>query len=1232
MNARDIEAYLREILRNRIVLLDGSMGVFIQRKGLSEADFRGARFAQHPCDLQGNYDILCLTQPDLIRSIHSAYLEAGADVISTNSFTASSTSQSEYQTDALCYEINRAAARLGKLETAIWTEETPDKPRFVAGSIGPTNRSLSISPRVEDPGFRAVCFEELSDAYAQQVKGLIDGGADLLLVETIFDTLNAKAALFAIEKVFEQVETRLPVMVSVSVSDQSGRTLSGQTLEAFWISIEHARPLCVGLNCGLGAGQMRPFIKQLSEIASTFVSCYPNAGLPNAFGAYDETPETTATLLAEFAREGLVNLVGGCCGTTPEHIRAIRAAVEGIAPRAVPRPARVASFSGLEPLILGPDAGFQMIGERTNVAGSRKFLDLIKNQHCEQAIEVALNQVRAGANILDVNMDDAMLDSEQAMTRFLNLLASEPEIARVPIMIDSSRLSVIEAGLRCVQGKAIVNSISLKEGEEEFIRQAKKVRSYGAALVVMAFDEQGQAESARRKVEVGERAYRILTEKVGFEPQNVIFDPGVLAVATGIEQHAQFGLAFIEAVRGFKARCPHALVSGGISNLSFAFRGNDRVREAMHSAFLYHAINAGLDLAIVNAGQLVVYEEIPAELLQTVEDVLFNRRPDATDRLIALAQSAKGASRKKTDDQRWRLGSLSERIRHAMLNGVIDYIERDIDQALAENQRPMEIIEGPLMEAMAEVGERFGAGKMFLPQVVKSARVMKQSVQRLMPFLESKNGQDTGFEPRRARIVVATVKGDLHDIGKNIVSVVLSCNNYEVIDLGVRVSAESIVDAAIEQRADLVGLSGLITPSLEEMARVASEMQRRGLQIPLLVGGATTSRQHTAVKIAPMYSGTVVHVKDASRASVVAASLLDPKKREAFEEKNREEQERLRNELTANPRALESYQSANQRGLKLDWSKAEIPIPEFLGPRVLRDLSLLDIAGYIDWTFFFLAWGLKAHFPEIIDHPEYGNAARELFANANALLQQVVADKRLTANGVYGFWPANAQGNDLIVWNDNSRKRERVRLNMLRQQARREEGSPRLCLSDFVAPIESGVEDYIGLFAVTAGIGVDALVEGYNQRHDDYAAIMVKALADRLAEAFSELLHQRARREWGYGKEENLTPKDLFACKYRGIRPAYGYPACPDHSEKAKVFALLNASEVGINLTETYAMAPAASVSGIYLAHPQSRYFVLGPIGQDQLTDYARRKAVTLGEAKKWLAPHLSDAAIRAGA
>ena len=1206
-------ARLEAVLAKRVAVIDGAMGTMIQRAGLDEAAFRGSRFRDHPVDLKGNCDLLVLSNPDVIRDIHRQYLEAGADLIGTNTFTATSISQADYGLESLSYEINRQAAVLAR-EACDAFPTAEDHPRFVAGSMGPLNRTLSISPKVEDPTYREVTFDQVCASYAEQVRGLVDGGADVLLLETIFDTLNAKAALVAIDEIADATGIRLPLIISVTITDKSGRTLSGQTVDAFYASIEHANPMIVGVNCALGAREIRPYLAELASVAQGYVSCHPNAGLPNAFGEYDEQPRTTASLLAEFADAGLVNLVGGCCGTTPAHIAAIAKAVQGRAPRPLPPPReQLSRFSGLETLTIRPDTNFVMVGERTNVTGSRRFARLIKREDYTTALEVALDQVRGGANILDVNMDEGMLDSEQCMRTFLNLLATEPEIARIPVMIDSSKWSVLEAGLRCVQGKAVVNSISLKEGEADFLDKARTIRRFGAGVVVMAFDEEGQADTTERKVQILQRAYRLLIEKADFDPCDIIFDPNILAVATGIEEHDRYALNFIEATKTIKETCPGVKVSGGVSNLSFSFRGNDAVREAMHAAFLYHAIRAGMDMGIVNAGQLEIYEDIPKDLLDHVEDVLFARRPDATERLVEFAETVKQGGKKRVVDLTWREGDVNQRLKHALIHGLVDFIEEDTEEARAAHRRPLDVIEGPLMDGMKVVGDLFGAGKMFLPQVVKSARVMKRAVAYLEPFMEDE--KDASARPSsQGRVVLATVKGDVHDIGKNIVGVVLGCNNYDVIDLGVMVSCDKILDTAVEQQADIVGLSGLITPSLDEMVYVASEMTRRELDLPLLIGGATTSRQHTAVRIAPKYGHETVHVLDASRVVGVVSPLLDTERRGTFGEENRTKQAALREQFAGrSAKPLLSLSEARLRRPELTFTADHVPTPSFLGRRVL-DVPLGSLRDTIDWTFFFTAWELKGRYPGILTHPKYGEAATELFDAANRLLDEIVRDQSLRAKAVYGFWPAHSDGDDLVVGDH--------RFPMLRQQ-HDAEGKPCHSLADFVAPAGAGVQDHVGAFAVTAGLGCEALVARYEANHDDYHAIMVKALADRLAEACAEWLHARVRAEWGYGIDESFTNEELIAEAYRGIRPAFGYPACPDHTRKRTLFELLDAPAIGVGLTEACAMTPAASVSGLYFAHPEARYFIVGRITKDQVEDYARRTGMSITEVERWLGANL---------
>jgi 5-methyltetrahydrofolate--homocysteine methyltransferase len=1190
---QDTRERLESILKQRIAVLDGSWGVLIQKRVRSEEEYRGERFRDHPLDVAGDPDLLNLTQPGIVREIHRSYFAAGADIATTNTFTATRIGQADYGLQDVAAEMSLEGAKLAR-------EVADEFGGLVAGSVGPLNVALSLSPRVDDPAYRSATFDEVAEAYAEQIRALRDGGVDLLLIETVFDTLNAKAAIVAAQ----DAAPELPLWLSFTAVDKSGRNLSGQTVEAFWISVEHADPLVVGVNCSLGAAEMRPFVEDLAELAPTWVACHPNAGLPNALGEHDEQPEDTSRFLGEFARDGLVNIVGGCCGTTPEHVRQIAAAVDGVAPRAVPARRPASRFSGLEPLELRADSNFTMIGERTNITGSARFRRLVERGDFQAAADVALEQVRGGANLLDVNMDADLLDGERAMTTFLNLVATEPEVARIPIVIDSSRWSVLEAGLKCVQGKGVVNSLSLKEGEEAFLEQARTVRRYGAGVVVMAFDEEGQAETAERKVAICERAYRLLVDRVGFAPEDLIFDSNVLAVATGIEEHRGFAKAFLDALPLIKERCPGARTSGGISNLSFAFRGNDAVREAMHSAFLYHAIRAGLDMGIVNAGQLVVYEDIPPELLELVEDVIFDRRPDATERLVEYAGRVRGEATRREVDLSWREAPVEKRLEHALVHGIVDFIEEDTEEARQRADRPLDVIEGPLMSGMQVVGDLFGAGKMFLPQVVKSARAMKRAVAYLEPYMEAE--QAAGGAPRaRGKAVLATVKGDVHDIGKNIVGVVLGCNDYEVIDLGVMVPAERILEVALEEEADVVGLSGLITPSLDQMVDVAREMERRGLELPLLIGGATTSRQHTAVRIAPAYSQPVVHVLDASRVVGVVSDLLDTERRARLDAENRADQDRLR-DLHAEKERKPLLPLARARENRQQVDFADLPVPEFTGRRLVEP-ELATLREYVDWQFFFHAWELKGKFPAILERP----AARELFDDAQRLLDRIVAEKLLTARGVFGFWPARSAGDDVLLDDGTS-------FCFLRQQSDYGDSRPNRCLADFIAP----AGDHLGAFAVTAGIGADELAAGFAAEHDDYHAIMVKALADRLAEAFAEYLHEVARRAW-YEAGEKLPADQLIAERFRGIRPAFGYPACPDHSEKPKLFALLGAAEAGLALTETYAMTPAASVSGIYLAHPDARYFSVGRLGRDQVEDYAARKRVSPAEVEAWLRPNL---------
>ncbi len=1217
----DRVAELEQILRNRIVILDGAMGTMIQTHNLTEADFRGQPFADHPCDLKGCNDLLSITQPAIIEAIHRQYLDAGADIIETNTFNSTSISMADYRLQSLAYDLNLSGARAARNAVESAMAKDRDRPRFVAGSIGPTNRTASIPSDIHNPAFRAVTFDQLVAAYTEQVRGLLDGGVDLLLVETVFDTLNCKAALFAIDQYFEESGRRVPIMVSVTIADKSGRTLSGQTVEAFWNAIAHMPLFSVGINCAFGAKQMRPYIEELAQIAPVLLSCYPNAGLPNAFGGFDETPAIMAADLCDFAKSGWLNIVGGCCGSTPAHIEAIATAVQEFQPRVPPHPQPHTRVSGLEPLTICPDVGFVNIGERTNIAGSAAFAKLIRSNEYEAAVSIARQQVEGGAQLIDINMDEAMLDAKAAMVKFLNLVACEPDIARVPVMIDSSDWSVIEAGLKCIQGKPAVNSISLKEGEETFVRRARLIKRYGAAVVVMAFDERGQADTLDRKIEICARAYRILTGTVGVPPQDIIFDPNILTVATGLEEHNRYAVDFIEATRWIKANLPHCKVSGGVSNVSFSFRGTNPVREAMHSAFLYHAIQAGLDMGIVNAGQLTVYEEIPKELLELVEDVLLNRRPDATDRLVECAKTVTAQGRATVKDEAWRQGSVEERLTHALVKGIVDYIESDVEEARQQYERPLQVIEGPLMAGMNLVGELFGSGKMFLPQVVKTARVMKKAVAYLLPFIEAERLTSDRKHTQR-KILLATVKGDVHDIGKNIVGVVLGCNDYAVIDLGVMAPCDTILKTAREEQVDMIGLSGLITPSLNEMMHVAREMMREGLKIPLLIGGATTSRTHTAVKIAPLYDQPVVHVADASRAVVVAGHLSSREQHSAFVESNRLDQERVRKaHEDREPGALLTLTQARDRKLLLDWKTADIPTPSFTGIRVLDECPLDQIVPYIDWTPFFHAWEMRGRYPEVLQHPK----AKELFEDGQHLLEQIVSRRQLIARAVYGFFPANSVDDDIEIYTDDSRSQVLATFCMLRQQLPKGEGQFNLALTDFIAPRSTGLSDYLGAFAVTTGHGLDALCKRYEASHDDYAAILAKALADRLAEAFAEYLHRRVRAEWGYGVGEKLTNEDLIRERYRGIRPAHGYPACPDHSEKRTLFDLLQADRnAGIHLTDTCMMVPSSSVSGLYFAHPEATYFAVGKIGRDQIADYARRKRMDVRTAERWLSPNLN--------
>ena len=1219
---------LEKALAERIVLMDGAMGTMVQRHKLTEKDFRGERFAAHGKDLKGNNDVLVITRPDVIGKIHREYLEAGAGIIETNTFNATSISQADYGLEGAVREMNLAAARLARKVTDEFLSDHPGKEAWVAGAVGPTNRTASMSPDVNRPEYRAVTFRQLSEAYAEQVRALIEGGVDVLLPETTFDTLNLKAALWAMEEVFDEIGFRLPVMISVTITDASGRTLSGQTTEAFWHSIRHARPFSVGINCALGPKEMRPYMAALSKVADCFVSCYPNAGLPNAFGGYDETPEQMGEVLGEFARAGFLNMVGGCCGSTPDHIAAIGKAVAGVAPRVARPPAPATTLAGLEPYTIGTGGSFTSIGERTNVTGSPKFAGLIREGKFDEAVAVARQQVEAGANMIDINFDEALLDGEASMTRFLNLVGSEPEISRVPLVLDSSKWSVLEAGLQCVQGKPVVNSISLKEGEKVFLEQARKARLYGAAVIVMAFDEAGQAADQNRKVQICRRAYSLLTEKAGFAPEDIIFDVNVLTVATGIEEHNNYAVEFIEAVRKIKQTLPGCKTSGGVSNISFSFRGNNPVREAMHSCFLYHAIQAGLDMAIVNAGQLAVYNEIPPDLKERVEDVLLNRRPDATERMLEFAETVKAGGKAVVKDEAWRKTPVEERLLHALLKGITDHIDIDTEEARLKYGRPLEVIEGPLMGGMRKVGDLFGEGKMFLPQVVKSARVMKKAVAYLTPFMEKEKAA-AGKSTRAGRILMATVKGDVHDIGKNIVGVVLACNGYEVIDLGVMVPCEKILAEAKTHGVDVIGLSGLITPSLDEMVTVASEMEREGVKVPLLIGGATTSAAHTAVKIAPAYSGAVVHVIDASRVVGVAQQLLSEDKRAAYLGQVRADQDKQRRDFAnrQSGQKLLSIHEARKNAARFDWTD-DPEKPEFLGVKVFDDFPLKDLEDFIDWSPFFHAWELRGRYPKIFEDPVVGVEARKLFADAQGLLKSILGGKRIRARGVMAFFPAQSEGDDILLYEDERRKKIKARIHCLRQQASRSDGQPNRCLSDFVAPLSSGKRDYLGAFAVTTGHGVEEWAKELEKGHDDYQAILLKALADRLAEAFAEKMHQLARQAWGFGKKEKLNPEDLIAEKYRGIRPAAGYPACPDHTEKRGLMALLGAEKhAGISLTENCAMAPSSSVSGLYFGHPEARYFAVGSIQRDQVEDYAERKEYSVAEVEKWLRPNLAYSA-----
>ena len=1212
-------------LKERILMLDGAMGTMIQRHKLGESDYRGERFADWPSDLKGNNDLLVLTQPHIIRDIHTAYLEAGADIVETNTFNATTIAMADYSMESLSAEINVAAARLAR--EACDAISTPDRPRFVAGVLGPTNRTATISPDVNDPGFRNVTFSQLAEAYAESTRALIEGGADIILIETIFDTLNAKAAIFAVKQVFDEDGIELPIMLSGTITDQSGRTLTGQVTEAFYNSLRHADPVSVGLNCALGPDLLRQYVAELSRVSDVHVSAHPNAGLPNEMGGYDLAPEEMSEAIEEWADSGFLNIVGGCCGTTPDHIAAIASKVEGKAPRALPDIPVACRLSGLEPFTITPESFFVNVGERTNVTGSAKFKRLIKEENYEEALEVAQQQVENGAQIIDINMDEGMLDSQAAMVRFLNLIAAEPDISRVPVMIDSSKWEIIEAGLQCIQGKGVVNSISLKEGEDKFIEQAKLVQRYGAAVIVMAFDEDGQADSYERKVEICTRSYKVLTEKVGFLPQDIIFDPNIFAIATGIEEHNDYANAFIEATRTIKQDLPHAMISGGVSNVSFSFRGNNPVREAIHSVFLYHAVKVGMDMGIVNAGQLAVYDDLPEELREAVEDVVLNRRDDSTDRLLELAPkyAGDGAAADSGKDLAWRELPVRERLSHALVKGITEFIEDDTEEARQAAERPLHVIEGPLMDGMNVVGDLFGEGKMFLPQVVKSARVMKKAVAYLLPYLEAEKDEDT---KANGKILMATVKGDVHDIGKNIVGVVLQCNNYEVIDLGVMVPAETILDEARKHEVDIIGLSGLITPSLDEMVHLASEMQRLDMKLPLLIGGATTSRIHTAVKIDPTYDNAVVYVPDASRAVGVAGELLSEERRDDYIGGIKDEYAdmRAKREARTSTRKTFTLEQARGNSFRFDWSSYQPPVPAFTGLKVFEDYPLDELVDYIDWSPFFHTWELAGKYPNILDDEIVGDEAKQLFADAQAMLKTIVDEQWLGARAVVGFFPANSVGDDIQVYADDDRAEVRHVLHNLRQQMAKPDDRPNQCLGDYIAPAGEG-DDYIGAFAVTAGIGIDEHVARFDAEHDDYNSIMLKALADRFAEAFAERMHERVRKEfWAYAAEETLDNDALIDEQYRGIRPAPGYPACPDHREKAKLWELISPDDhAGITLTESFAMMPAAAVSGWYFSHPDARYFGTGKISEDQVKDYAERSGQSLADTQRWLAPVIAD-------
>ena len=1222
------EALLREQLPRRILLLDGGMGTMIQRERLDEAAYRGPRFADWHRDLRGNNDLLALTRPELIGAIHAAYLHAGSDILETNTFNSTSIAMADYGMEALAYELNVEGARLARQVCDLFETRDPSRPRYVAGVLGPTNRTASLSPEVNDPAARNVTYVELVEAYSEAARGLLDGGADILMVETVFDTLNAKAALFAIEQVFTSTHARVPVMISGTITDASGRTLSGQVTEAFWLSVMHAKPLSIGLNCALGPKELRAYVQELSRVADVLVSAHPNAGLPNAFGGYDETPEDMARNIGEWAKTGYVNIVGGCCGSTPAHIRAIAAAVQGVTPRVIPTLPPALRLSGLEPVVIDRSTNFVNVGERTNVTGSAKFSKLILAGNYEGALEVARQQVESGAQVIDVNMDEGMLDAHAAMTTYLRLIATEPSISRVPLMIDSSKWSVIEAGLQQVQGKAIVNSISLKEGEAEFIRQATLVRQYGAAVIVMAFDEQGQADTKERKVSICTRAYDLLTQQLGFPPEDIIFDPNIFAIGTGIEEHSNYAVDFIDAVKEIKATLPHARISGGVSNVSFAFRGNNPVREAIHAVFLYHAVAAGMDMGIVNAGALTLYSDIPPELLERVEDLVLNRRPDATERLLEVASDVKGTAAVANNSLAWREMPVRERLAHALVHGIADFVVDDTEEARLTVERPIHVIEGPLMDGMNVVGDLFGAGKMFLPQVVKSARVMKRAVAHLIPFIEAeKLLQPAEAQKNKGKILLATVKGDVHDIGKNIVGVVLQCNNYDVIDMGVMVPAARILERAREENVDIIGLSGLITPSLEEMAFLAGEMQREGFTIPLLIGGATTSRAHTAVKIETQYAGPVVYVQDASRAVGVASALLSDKGRDAYVAGVKQEYEAIRVHRATSGKAtrLVSLADARANRLQVDWHASLPAVPNRPGVTVFDSWPLEDLVSRIDWTPFFQTWELAGHYPDILHDPVVGETARSLFTDAQAMLSKIVSEQWLTARAVTGLFPANTVGDDIAVWHTEAERggERAATIHTIRQQMQKGDGRPNMALSDFVAPVETGVADYVGAFAVTTGHGIDERVAAFEAAHDDYNSILLKALADRLAEALAERLHETVRTEhWGYAAGETMDNAALIDERYQGIRPAPGYPACPDHTEKRTLFRLLDVPALtGITLTESCAMLPTASVSGWYFWRAEARYFGTGMIGEDQVSDLADRKGMAQSEMARWLAP-----------